>query len=90
MAQILPERFRDFYQVSVLTSRIIITQIPPRFKGKLPDFEIFPQTAEKECFRAGAAHTIKVCCKNWKGANVMEYDIDDLIFGDADPGPSGR
>ena len=25
-----------------------------------------------------------------EGANAMEFDIDDLIFGDADPGPSGR
>ena len=25
-----------------------------------------------------------------KGANAMEFDIDDLIFGDADPGPSAR
>ncbi|MBR4549218.1 MAG: hypothetical protein IKO83_04785 [Oscillospiraceae bacterium] len=27
---------------------------------------------------------------NGKGANAMEFDIDDLIFGDTDPGPSGR
>ena len=25
-----------------------------------------------------------------KGENPMEYDIDDLIYGDSDPGPSGR
>ena len=28
--------------------------------------------------------------QNRKGAKRMEFDIDDLIFGDADPGPSGR
>ena len=27
---------------------------------------------------------------NRKGAKRMEFDIDDLIFGDADPGPSSR
>jgi hypothetical protein len=24
------------------------------------------------------------------GGAFMDFDIDDLIFGDADPGPSGR
>jgi len=35
-------------------------------------------------------------CIDWKylekngGRNSMEYDIDDLIFGSEDPGPSDR
>ena len=28
--------------------------------------------------------------QNRKGGIAMEFDIDDLIFGDADPGPSAR
>lgn len=32
---------------------------------------------------------MRVCCLV-KGEKTMEYDIDDLIFGDSDPGPSAR
>ena len=35
------------------------------------------------------AHILCVCGMR-KGENAMEFDIDDLIYGDCDPGPSGR
>ena len=34
-------------------------------------------------------HILPVCGMR-KGDSAMEFDIDDLIYGDADPGPSNR
>ncbi len=43
-----------------------------------------------EYFLRGVHNAVSARIELTEGGKNMEYDIDDMIFGDDDPGPSGR